>query len=136
MVIYLFERYMKILKGYVKNQNRPEGCIVECYTYEEAVEFYNEFLSNVEAIWLPKRVCTKRTYENGKIGLDVVTISRDLWCQEHKYILNNTNEVQPYINKHVDYIKHINSIKSRSEKWVIDEHNKLFIKWFQNQVAS
>ena len=27
--MYPFERYMKILKGYVKNRSRPEGCIVE-----------------------------------------------------------------------------------------------------------
>ena len=73
---------------------------------------------------------------NSKISIGVVTVSRDSWCQAHRHVLNNTDEVQPYINEHVDYIKHINSIKSRSKKWVIDEHNKLFIKWFQNQVAS
>ena len=35
--MYPFERYMKILKGYVKNRNHPEGCIVESYIAEEAV---------------------------------------------------------------------------------------------------
>jgi len=32
----------------------------------------------------------------------------------------------------MDYIRHINPSKSMREKWVIDEHNKSFIK---NQVA-
>ena len=52
---------MKILKGCVRNQNWHEGCIVECYIYEETVEFFNEYLSNVEAIGLPKKVRTNRT---------------------------------------------------------------------------
>ena len=50
--------------------------------------------------------------------------------------MNNTDEVQSYINKHMNYIRHINPTKSISEKWVIDEHNKSFIKWFQNLVVS
>ena len=29
--MYHFERFMKILKGYVHNRNRPEGCIAERY---------------------------------------------------------------------------------------------------------
>jgi len=66
--MYPFDRYMKILKGYVRNRNRPEGCIVECYTYEEAIEFCNEYLSNVEGIGLSKRGCTKVTDGFGKIG--------------------------------------------------------------------
>jgi len=41
--MYPIERYMKILKGYVKNRSRPEGCIAERYLVKEAVEFCNEF---------------------------------------------------------------------------------------------
>ena len=52
--MYSTERYMKILKGYVKNRSRPEGYIVERYIVEEAVEFCTEFLSNVQSIGLPK----------------------------------------------------------------------------------
>ena len=65
----------------------------------------------------------------------MVTVSCELLCQVHRYILNNTDEVQPYTNEHIDYIRRTNSAKSRREKGVIDEHNKSFIKWFRNQVA-
>jgi len=51
---------MKILKGYVKNHNRPEGCIVECYIYEEAIEVCSKYLTNIEAIRLPKSHFGKR----------------------------------------------------------------------------
>eukprot|EP00792_Barthelona_sp_PAP020_P013269 TRINITY_DN8388_c0_g1_i1.p2 TRINITY_DN8388_c0_g1~~TRINITY_DN8388_c0_g1_i1.p2 ORF type:complete len:56 (-),score=4.06 TRINITY_DN8388_c0_g1_i1:70-237(-) len=30
---------MKILKGYVKYQARPEGCIAECYFAEECIKY-------------------------------------------------------------------------------------------------
>lgn len=38
----------------MKNYNRPEGSIVENYIAEESVEFCSEYLSNVDAIGLPK----------------------------------------------------------------------------------
>jgi len=48
----------------------------------------------------------------------VVTVSKDLLCQAHKYILNNTDEVQPNINEHMNYIRHIDLSKSKKEKWI------------------
>nr|CAN78569.1 hypothetical protein VITISV_021512 [Vitis vinifera] len=51
--MYPFERFMKVLKGYVRNRNWPEGCIAECYIAEEAIEFCTEYLSNVDAIGIP-----------------------------------------------------------------------------------
>lgn len=50
--MYPFERYMKVLKGYVRNRNRLEGCIGECYIVEEAVEFCFKFLSSMNPIGL------------------------------------------------------------------------------------
>nr|XP_004512662.1 uncharacterized protein LOC101489810 [Cicer arietinum] len=43
--MYPFERYMKILKGYVKNPHRPEASIVERYIAEEAIEFCSDYMS-------------------------------------------------------------------------------------------
>ena len=51
--LYPFERFMKVLKSYVRNCNRPEGCIVECYIAEEAIEFFMEYLSNMDKIGIP-----------------------------------------------------------------------------------
>ena len=61
----------------MRNWNWPKGCIVECYTYEEAIELYNEYLWNVEAIGLPKRGCTKITDDFGKSGQIVITVNKD-----------------------------------------------------------
>ena len=51
--MYPFERFVKVLKGCVRNCNRPKGCIVECYIAEEAIEFCIEYLSNLDAIRIP-----------------------------------------------------------------------------------
>ncbi|KAI5324033.1 hypothetical protein L3X38_033106 [Prunus dulcis] len=51
--MYPFERYMKVLKGYVQNRTRPEGCIAERYIAEEAVEFCIEHLSDVSTVRVP-----------------------------------------------------------------------------------
>ena len=36
--MYPFERLMKLLKGYVRNQNQSKGYIIESYIAEEAIE--------------------------------------------------------------------------------------------------
>ena len=54
--------------------------------------------------------------------------------QAHRYVLYNSDEVQHYINEHMNFIRRINLIER--EKWVIDEHNKLFINWFRNRIEA
>jgi len=66
--MYSFERYMQILKRYVKNRNQPEGCIIEYYTYEEAIKFCSEYLSNVEVIEVCKSHFIKIKDGNNKLG--------------------------------------------------------------------
>ncbi|KAA0045187.1 transposase [Cucumis melo var. makuwa] len=50
--MYLFERYMKVLKRFVRNRNQPEGCIAEAQVCEESVQFCSDFLSGLDPIGL------------------------------------------------------------------------------------
>ena len=59
--MYPFERYMKVLKTYVRNRNRPEGCMVENYIVEEAIEFCSEFIAGVSSIGLNSSVIKKNS---------------------------------------------------------------------------
>ena len=52
--MYLNEQFMKILKGYMKNRYRLEGCIAERYMVEEESDFFADFLLNVDPIGIPK----------------------------------------------------------------------------------
>ena len=95
--MYLFERFMKVLKGYVRNHNRPKGCIGECYIAEEAIEFCTEYLSNIEAIGIPISANINQKVGAPIPGGQVVAVDSNLWLHAHHYVLENTTIVQPYI---------------------------------------
>ncbi|RVX18749.1 hypothetical protein CK203_006964 [Vitis vinifera] len=82
--MYPFERFMKVLKGYVRNRNRPEGCIAECYIAEEAIEFCTEYLSNVDAIGIPISANIDQKVGAPIPGGQVVTIDSNLWIPVFK----------------------------------------------------
>ena len=85
------------IKGYVRNRNHPEGCIVECYIIEEAIEFYIGYLSNVDAIGVPSI-----TNVDHKVGAPIprghiIEVDSNFLLQTHHYVLENTTIIQPYI---------------------------------------
>ncbi|CAL2254928.1 unnamed protein product [Prunus armeniaca] len=93
--MYPFERYMKVLKGYVQNRTNPEGCIVEWYIAEEAIEFYTEHLYDVSTIGVPSS--QKIGLSKPLLGCTVNLVDRYLLNQAHLYVLENMEEVLPYI---------------------------------------
>ena len=97
--MYLFERFMKVLKGYVRNRNRPEGCIAECYIAEEGIEFCTEYLSNIDAIKIPISANIEQKVGAPIPGGQVVAVDSNLWLHAHHYVLENTTIVQPYNEK-------------------------------------
>lgn len=88
---------MKILKGYVRNQRQPEGSIAKCYIVEQAIEFCLEYLSSVEAIGIPKSRCDLDIGDKGIGDAIVYRINCKQRKQAHRMVLQNTIEVQPYI---------------------------------------
>jgi hypothetical protein len=93
--MYGFERLMKIYKGSVRNRNRPEGCIVESYIAEEAIEFCSTYVRDADTIGVPKQLHDV----DGGIGdskLLKQADAKDL-SLGHRNVLENTVEVQPYI---------------------------------------
>ncbi|CAL2230503.1 unnamed protein product [Prunus armeniaca] len=126
--MYPFERYMKVLKGYVQNRTRPEGCIDERYIAEEAVEFCTEHLSDVSTVGVPSS--QKMGVSKPLSGCTVSVVDRDLLNQAHLYVLENTEEVLPYI-EYTAYPK----FRKRT-KWLQDKHNSTFIQWLRLKVQS
>ncbi|KAI5328596.1 hypothetical protein L3X38_027993 [Prunus dulcis] len=127
-------RYTKILKGYVQNRTRPEGCIAERYIAEEAIEFCTEHLSDVSTIGVPSS--QKMGVSKTLSGCTVSLFDRDLLNQAHLYVLENTEEVLPYIEEHMMFIKTTYPKFRRRIKWLQDKHNSTFIQWLHFQVQS
>ncbi|KAL0556471.1 hypothetical protein IC582_004985 [Cucumis melo] len=99
--MYPFERFMKVIKNSVRNRYHPEGCIIESYLLEEAIEFCSDFLSGVDLVGLG--TCKSQD------DLDTSNIGRllsmgvpfkpeqEILRQAHRYVLENIIDVQPYM---------------------------------------
>ncbi|BBN68904.1 transposable element gene, partial [Prunus dulcis] len=132
--MYPFERYMKVLKGYVQNRTRPEGCIAERYIAEEAVEFCTQHLSNVSTVGVPSS--QKMGVSKPLSGCTVSVVDQDLLNQAHLYVLENTEEVLPYIEQHMIHIKTAYPKFRKRTKWLQDKYNSTFIQWLRFKVQS
>ncbi|WVZ75356.1 hypothetical protein U9M48_023416, partial [Paspalum notatum var. saurae] len=47
------KRYMAVLKKYVRNRSRPEGCIAKGYGTEEVIEFCTDYIDEFKLIGVP-----------------------------------------------------------------------------------
>ena len=94
--MYPFERFMKVLKSYVRNRNRPKECIVECYTTEETIKFCTEYLSNVDTIEIPIYPRIDHKIGTPLPGIFVMKVDPIVLLQAHHYVLENTTIVQLY----------------------------------------
>ena len=96
--MYPLERYIKVLKGYVRNRNHLDGCIVECYIAEEALEFCTQYLSGIDAIGIPSSMKDEWKYGKPLPGGRAMTINEyNLVERAHHYVLQNTTIMQSYI---------------------------------------
>ncbi|XP_074314262.1 uncharacterized protein LOC141649472 [Silene latifolia] len=101
------------LCGYVRNQNRPEGCMIQGYVAEEELEFLTDYLTDVESIGLPTSRHEGRIEGQGTLGKAIVTINRDTLDQAHVYILQHMVDVNPYLEKHQTLLSAQNPLREK-----------------------
>jgi hypothetical protein len=97
--MYPFERCMKVIKGHVRNRNRPEGCIAEETIAEETIEFFSEYHKTMKTIGIPADKHVTNEDEDGKplSAGKPSEVSRESFQKAHLYVIQNTDEIQPYI---------------------------------------
>jgi hypothetical protein len=66
--MFLYERYLAVLKAYVRNRAHPEGCIMEGYTTEEVVECCVDYVKDGKWIGLPILLHEGRLRGKGRMG--------------------------------------------------------------------
>jgi hypothetical protein len=66
--IFPFERFMGVLKKYIRNRARPKGSIVKGYGTEEVIEFCADFVPDLKPIGLPQSRHERRLSGKGMIG--------------------------------------------------------------------
>ncbi|CAL9018537.1 unnamed protein product [Prunus brigantina] len=69
-------------------------------------------------------------------GCTVSLVDRDLLNQAHLYVLENTEEVLPYIEERMIHVKTTYPKFRKRTKWLQDKHNSTFIQWLHFKVQS
>lgn len=92
---------MKVLKSYVKNRSRPEGCIAEKYLAEEITRFCSGYMKQAAEIGVQHRrnedFEDEKIVEGRPIGYGKLkTMNSDMLEIAHRYVLFNISEVKPY----------------------------------------
>ena len=131
--MYPFERFMGILKSYVRNRSRPEGSIVEGYATEEVIEFYVDYMAQVEPIGVPRSRHEGRLEGIGTIGRKTITPEMRAYAQAHFTVLQHMTEVSPYIDQHKDVLRQQNP--ERPDVWITRQHNSRFNQWLKERLA-
>ncbi|KAA0055630.1 transposase [Cucumis melo var. makuwa] len=61
--------------------------------------------------------------------------SKEQLDQAHLYVIQNVNDVLPYVEQHMESLRKLNSGKARSKKLIQEEHNRSFSRWLSTRVA-
>nr|ABA98354.1 transposon protein, putative, CACTA, En/Spm sub-class [Oryza sativa Japonica Group] len=100
--MFPFERYMGVLKKYVRNHARPEASIAKGYGTEEVIEFRVEFIEDLRPIGVPESRHEGRLRGKGTLGRKaIMTIDNNLFRKAHFTFLQQSSLVAPYIKEHL-----------------------------------
>lgn len=97
--IYLYERYFKTVKRFVRNLAKPEGSIAQGYQVEQALGFISEYMSEYN-------VTTQRVWDDKEepTMIDEIlegkgkpkNLSEELRSAMHSFVLDNSAHIEPY----------------------------------------
>ncbi|XP_075486375.1 uncharacterized protein LOC142525980 [Primulina tabacum] len=136
-ILCMLERFMKILKVYVKNWARSESCTAECYLAEERMAFSSAYIKNAYSIAVRSNRnddLVDGLLEGRPISKGKKKILEDHVLQAaHRYVLFNTAEVEPYLQMHIDELKQTDHRFLSNETLLKKQHMEIFAEWLSKQ---
>jgi hypothetical protein len=104
--MYWVERYMKVLKGYVRQASKPEGCMQSGHLHYESMFLASQAVELVDAK-------APTAWEHADEGADVSslkllgkktqrTLSLVEKAQIHRYVLHNDSRLAPYRREYAE----------------------------------
>ncbi|XP_071694472.1 uncharacterized protein [Rutidosis leptorrhynchoides] len=130
--MYPFERYMGILKGYVRNLNRPEGSIVEGYASEEVIEFCTNYMDGFKSVGIPQSRHEGRLSGQVTLGHKTGYSNVSDYQEAHFNVLQHTTSIDPFIQEHMSFLRQ--QYPKKSAKWLANQHKKTFSEWLKDKV--
>jgi hypothetical protein len=132
--MWAFERFMGIIKKYVRNRSRPEGSIVEGYAIEEVVEFCIDYM-DLQPIGVPVPRHEGRMLGKGTLGhRRIFTPDRQTIRHAHFAVLRQSALVAPYVDMHLDVLRRDNPRKGAA--WLAKMHKLQFGKWLMEYLTT
>ena len=129
--IYPFERFMGILKHYVRNRARPEGSIVEGYVTEEVVEFCLDYMARLDPVGVPRSLHEGKLTGFGTAGKSKFRPNAIEYSQSHFTVLKHMDEITAYMVEHVAFLEAMHPNRRSVEKL----HSEQFIDWFNDRLC-
>ncbi|GJR76561.1 putative transposon, En/Spm-like protein [Tanacetum coccineum] len=125
---------MKVIKGHVRNKNRLEGCIAEETIAEETIEFFSEYHKTMKTIGIPpdKHVTNENKDRKPLSASKSSKVFEEVFQKAHLYVIQNTDEIVPYIERHKQVLKTKNSGKRIA--LLENKHSKSFAKWLREEI--
>ena len=106
---------MVVLKKYVQNHSRPEGCIAKGYGTEEAIEFCVDFIDELSSIGFPISRYDGRLKGKGTLGKKSnMHIPESEIHRANFTVLQNSSLVTPYMDEHMNIVRSENIGKSEA----------------------
>jgi len=115
---------MGVVKKYVHNRHRPEGCIAEGWGTEEVIEFCIDYM-DLNPIGVPVSRHEGRLQGKGILGKKALRINdRASFTQAHFAVLQQSVVAGPYVDMHKRDLRRNYPLKS--EVWIAREHRDKF----------
>jgi len=131
--MYPFERFMGILKHYVRNRYRPEASIVEGYLSEEVVEYFISYMDGHRPIGVPLSRHEGRLDGKGLMKDKSCWPECELFEKAHLYVLQHLAVVTPYVDAHKDLLRielgGRGLTENQKEAQVLKLHSQRFADW-------
>jgi hypothetical protein len=133
--MFPFERFMGVLKKYVRNRARPEGSIVKGYGTDEVIEFCADFVPDLKPIGLPQSHHEGRLCGKGTIGKKPI-ICRDghSLTQARYTVLQNSLLVAPSSEEYKNIVRQAKP--GQSESFVLQLHMATVGDWLQRRLIN
>ncbi|KAH0669882.1 hypothetical protein KY285_024019 [Solanum tuberosum] len=146
--MYAIERYLGHLKSFVRNMSQPKACITEGHIAEDALNFFSQYLEEIETRTNRPRHVNDYPEDRGStnssifppvgkgVGAETFELSPMVKRQAHRYVVLNCPQVMPFIAEFKDHIRSWWKGRKPSSTDIEKIVNKDFIDWFPRKIMN
>jgi len=130
--MYPFERFIGVLKKYVRNRARPEGCIAYGIGTEQVIDFCVEYM-DLKSIGVPVSRHEGRLQGKGTLDEKMTLVRHQAsFTEVHFIVLQHFIVVTLYIEMHKNMLR--TKHPKKAEFFIAKEHRDHFGDWLRKHI--